>query len=366
MFNTEPTIASTPKVANKTIRGTKKDADRYLTGKLRDKDLGVIIEPSSISLDKYLTQWLQTAAKPRVRQRTFEDYEALLRRYVREPLGTIKISNLRALDIQGLYKSMQDRELSPRVIRYTHAVLSSALKQAVKWGMLHRNPAELVDLPKSERKEMKAMSLEEVRRFLGAVKGTRASALFEFALATGMKPQEYLGLKWTDIDFKKGTATVRRALAWSQKKGGGWSFSEPKTTRSRRTLPLPPSMVKALAHHKRRQGEDRLRAGSEWQDHGLVFSSRMGAPLSAPALSKAWFKPALVRAELPTTFRLYDLRHTHATMLLADGENPKVAAERLGHSTIVLTLDTYSHVLPDMQKQAAARIERLMFRRGRA
>src|SRR6185312_16168306 len=320
--------------SNKTIRGTKKDADRYLTGKLHDKDQGLNIEPSSISLDKYLTQWLENAARARVRQRTFEDYEALLERYVRKPLGTIKLSNLRALDIQGLYNSMRDRELSPWVIRYTHAVLSSSLKQAVKWGMLHRNPAELVDLPRLERKEMKAMSLEEVGRFLDAVKDTRLAALFTFALATGMRPQEYLGLKWTDLDFKKGTATVRRALVWSHKKGGGWSFAEPRTSRSRRTLPLPASMVKALGQHRRRQGEDRLRAGSEWQDHGLVFCSRLGTPLSVPSLTKASFKPALVKAELPTTFRLYDLRHTHATMLLADGENPKVAAERLGHSTI--------------------------------
>jgi integrase len=255
---------------------------------------------------------------------------------------------------------MQDDGLSPRVIRYTHAVLSSALKQAVKWEMIFRNPAAVVDLPRQVRKEMRAMTLDEAAKFLDAVKDTRMSALFIFALTTGMRPQEYLALKWSDVDLKKGTATVRRAIVWSQKKGVGWHFDEPKTSRSRRTIPLPASTVKSLIEQRRRQGEERLRVGSEWQDYGLVFTTKFGNPIDIPTLTKRWFKPALVKAELPV-FRLYDLRHTHATLLLSNGENPKVASERLGHSTIVLTLDTYSHVLPDMQEEAAKRIEKVLF-----
>jgi integrase len=177
-----------------------------------------------------------------------------------------------------------------------------------------------------------------------------------------MRPQEYLALKWSDVDLEKGTATVRRAIVWSQKKGDGWRFAEPKTARSHRTIPLPVSTVKLLTEHKRRQAEQRLRIGLEWNDHGLVFTTSVGNPLTISHLTNKWFKPALVKGELPTSFRLYDLRHSMATLLLANGENPKVAAERLGHSTIVLTLDTYSHVQPDMQKQAAERIERLLFR----
>jgi integrase len=205
------------------------------------------------------------------------------------------------------------------------------------------------------------MTSDEVGRFLSAVEGTRVSAIFAFALATGMRPQEYLALKWADIDMKKGTASVCRALVWRQEKGGGWYFSEPKTSRSRRTMPLPSSMVRVLADHKRKQSAKRLRLGSEWQDHGLVFPTTIGTPFNISSLTNKYFKPAT--AELPPTYRLYDLRHTHATMLLSEGVNPKVVAERLGHSTIVLTLDTYSHVLPDMQKQAADCIESLLFRR---
>jgi integrase len=345
---------------NKTLHGTKKNADKYLTAKLRDKDLGINIEPASESLGVYLDKWLERSVKPRVRSRTYDDYAALMTRYVREPLGVIKLSDLRPIDIQKVYQSMQERKLSSRVVRYTHAVLSSALKQAVKWDMLHRNPASAVDLPRIVRKEMKAMSPAEASRFLEAVKVTRQYALFNFALTTGMRPQEYLGLKWSDLDLEKGSATVSRAIVWKREKGGGWAFAEPKTSRSRRTIPLPASTVKALLEHKRKQGIERLRIGSEWQDHKLVFPTTIGTPYTLSSLTNKWLKPALVKAEL-AGFNLYSLRHTHATLLLANGENAKVASERLGHSTIVLTLDTYSHVLPDMQQQAAERIEKLLF-----
>jgi integrase len=348
---------------NKTVHGTKKDADKYLTAKLRDKDLGLNIEPASESLGQYLDKWLETSVKPRVRSRTYDDYAALMTRYVRDPLGAIKLSDLRPIDIQKLYQSMQERELSARVVRYTHAVLSSALKQAVKWDMLHRNPASAVDLPRMVRKEMKAMAPVEAGRFLDAVKGTRQYALFNFALTTGMRPQEYLGLKWSDIDLEKGSATVRRAIVWSREKGGGWQFAEPKTSRSRRTMPLPMTTVKALSEHKRQQGVERLRIGSEWQDNGLVFPTTIGTPYTLSSLTSKWFKPALVKAEL-SGFNLYSLRHTHATLLLANGENAKVASERLGHSTIVLTIDTYSHVFRDMQQCASDRIYYLLFKSG--
>ena len=179
---------------NKMIHGAKKNATEYLNAKLRGKDLGINIEPASESLGKYLDKWLEASVKPRVRPRTFDDYCALMVRYVREPLGAIKLSDLRAIDIQKVYHSMQERGIGPRVVRYTHAVLSSALKQAVKWDMLHRNPASVVDLPRMVRKEMMAMTATEANRFLEALKGTRQHTLFMFALTTGMRPQEYLGL----------------------------------------------------------------------------------------------------------------------------------------------------------------------------
>lgn len=344
---------------NKTIRGTKKDAQKWLNATLREIDLGIFVEPAAESVNAFLDKWLEAAAKPRLRQRTYEDYQSLLRRYVRDELGKLKLSALRPLDIQSLYSKMQEQGLSARVIRYTHAVLSSALKQAVQWGLLSRNPAQLVQLPKQAKKEMQALSPEQVGRFLAACAEDRYATLFAFAISTGLRPEEYFALQWKDVDLDRGSITVQRAMV--RNSGGGWKLEEPKTPRSRRTLPLPASMTNALSEHRRAQLEERLRAGSEYQNHGFVFATETGQPLMIQNLTMRHFKPALERAGLPSSIRLYDLRHTCATLLLSAGENPKVVSERLGHASITLTLDTYSHVLPDMQKAAAERLERLVF-----
>lgn len=347
---------------NKTVHGTKKDAETYLNKTLTEISTGTFVEPATELLDEYFDKWLAAAAKPRVSERTYAEYEALLKRYIREPLGDKKLAVLRPLDIQRVYSDMQERGLSARVVRYTHAVLSSSLKQAVNWGMLARNPATLVQLPKQTRKEMRALSAVEAKRFLKALEGDRYATLFSLALTTGMRPEEYLGLQWKDLDLVLGTVTVQRALVW-RIKGGGWYYGEPKTSRSRRTIPLPSSLSKLLSAHKRQQAAERLKAGSSWQDHGLVFTTLIGSPLNIPNLSFKHFKPALERAKLPKSIRLYDLRHSCATLLLQAGENPKVVSERLGHASITLTLDVYSHVLPDMQKAAAQKLENILFRK---
>jgi integrase len=207
---------------------------------------------------------------------------------------------------------------------------------------------------------MRCLSAEDVARFLGALKSARSAALFAFAIATGMRLEEYFALQWKDLDLTAGTATVQRALVWRQK-GGGWYFTEPKTSRSRRTIPLPASTVKALGAHRIRQAEERLKAGSAYDNHDLVFATVMGGPRAIQNLTRRHFKPALERAKLPESIRLYDLRHTCATLLLLPGENPKVLSERLGHASIVLSLDTYSHVLPSMQQSAAEKLEKMLF-----
>ena len=344
---------------NKTIHGTKKDAQMWLNATLREIDLGIYVEPAGESVNAYLDKWLDAAAKPRLRQRTFEDYTALLRRYVRDEIGHVKLSMLRPLDIQQLYSKMQMQGLSARVVRYTHAVLSSALKQAVQWGMISRNPAQLVQLPKQTRKEMHALSSEEVSRFLSACKTDRYGILFAFAITTGMRPEEYFALQWKDIDLEHGNVIVRRVLV--RLTGGGWRFEEPKTARSRRNLPIPATMKKQLVQHRRSQLEEQMRIGSEYNKQDFVFATETGEPLMLQNLSVRHFKPALKNAGLSSSIRLYDLRHTCATLLLMAGENPKVVSERLGHASITLTLDTYSHVLPGMQKAAAEKLENLVF-----
>lgn len=343
---------------SKVIRGTKKDALRYQTSVLSDLDRGTFIEPSKETLNDYLDRWLSVSAAPRLRERTLRDYRSLLARYVRPVLGHKMLPAVMPLDIQDLYTSMLESGLSPRTIRYTHAVLSSALKQAVKWQLLPRNAAEYVDLPRQKRTEMHAMSKDDVACFLTAAKDDRWSSLFLLAVTTGMRPGEYMGLQWKDINLDDGMIHISRSLVRNRSE---WRFDEPKTAKSRRTVKLAPTVVKSLRAHRSRQAAERLRAGIRYQDYDLVFATDAGQPLESHNLIKRHFKPILDRAGLPETIRLYDLRHTCATLLLAAGEHPKIVSEMLGHASIQLTLDTYSHVLPDMQQGAVAKLEEMLF-----
>ncbi|NPV52647.1 MAG: site-specific integrase [Firmicutes bacterium] len=343
---------------NKTIHGTKKDAQKYLTAVLRERDLGNFVEPTKATVGEYLSDWMKDIAIPRLRTRTAMEYEGLLKRYVYPTLGQRKLMQLTPQEIQKLYNDMLERGLSARTVRFTHAVLRSALNQAVKWGMIPKNPALLVDLPRQERKEMRVLSKEQVEKFLETAKEDRWYTLFLLAVTTGMRPGEYLALQWKDIDFATGKLSVCRTLVY---RGGGWHFTEPKTSRSRRTIKLPPTVTQALKAHKVKQLEERLAAGPEYEDMGLVFATRKGRPLQELDILRQHFRPVLEAAGLPKDIRLYDLRHTCATLLLAGGINPKIVSEMLGHSSVVMTLDTYSHVLPDMQQGAVDRLEAMLF-----
>jgi len=343
---------------NKTIHGTKKDAQKFLTAKMREKDLGVFIEPASINLNEYLDKWLLESAKPRLREATFENYRYLSSLYIREKLGSRKLSDIKPFDVQKLYNQLTEKGLSARTVRYVHAILTSAFSQAVKWQMLVVNLCNVVTLPRLKKTEMKAFSPEEARRFLEAAKDDKQGLVFAFALASGMRPEEYLALQWKDICFEKNTATVQRTLIW--RKGGGWYFSEPKTAKSRRTLPMPKNFFVELKRHKRLQAEQMLKLGQSYERNNFVFATDEGKPIYLRNLRKRNFAKILEKADL-TGFRLYDLRHSTATLLLSEGINPKIVSERLGHASIVLTLDTYSHVLPDMQKEATSKLGQMLF-----
>lgn len=347
---------------NKLINGTKKEAQDFLNRTLTEISAGTFTVQTRLTVNAYLDQWLETAARPRLRERTFEDYREYLKRYIRPALGKGLLAEIRPLNIQKLYTDMLDRGLSPRTVRYCHAILTSALKQAVKWQILASNPASMVDLPRMQRKEMQSLSPEDAARFLDVARQDKWGVIFSVALTTGLRPEEYLGLQWKDINFESGTAVVRRALVW-KRKGGGWSMQEPKTSQSRRSVPMPVSVVRELKAHRRNQAEERMRAGAAYQDDDFVFAGELGNPLLLSNLYRRHFKPILAQAGLPSSFRIYDLRHTCATLLLGAGENAKIVAERLGHSTVVLTLDTYSHVLPTMQVAATAKLEALLFER---
>ncbi|MBK7393810.1 MAG: site-specific integrase [Chloracidobacterium sp.] len=346
------------KYHNKTIHGTKKDAQKYLTAKLREKDLGIFVEPASESLSKYLDRWLLEIAKPRLRTETFNSYKQLVDNYIGKHLGTKKLSQLQGYQIQKFYNDMQREGLSARTVRYCHSVLSSALKQAVRWKMIFQNPCNDCDLPKMQKTEMKYYTPGEVKKFLETAKADRLYVLFYLALETGTRPGEYLGLQWKDIDFEQGSLTVRRVV--KVQKGGGFYFAEPKTKKSRRSIPLSDPLITALKKHRMIQLEAKMKIRDCYQDSDLIFATEIGTPFLSGNVNNRHFEKIRTKAKL-SKIRLYDLRHTNATMLLASGVSAKVVAERLGHSSVVLTLDTYSHVLPAMQTDATNRLENMMF-----
>jgi integrase len=329
---------------NRTINGTKKEAQKVLTAMLRERDLGLLKERSSQPLGNYLDEWLKAAAKPRLQESTYKEYVGQLDRYIRGPLGGVKLSKLDAMTIQGVYGDMQTRGLSARTVRLTHAILRSALAQAVKWGHLPANPADFVDLPKQKRQEMKAMSEAEAGRFLAAAESSQWHVLFALLLTTGLRPSEALALRWTDVDLAGHKLTVNRKVT---KVDGEWIYGPPKTASGRRTVDLPEGSTRLLAGHQR--------------DGELVFTNGNGEPPDRRSIVENHYKATLERAGLDIDFRLYDLRHTHATLLLLAGVHPKIVSERLGHASINITLDTYSHVLPGMQKESAAKLNEMLF-----
>jgi integrase len=259
---------------NHTIHGVKQDAQKWLNDALTKKDLGIPTFQTKLSLSDYLGTWLKTVAKPRVSEQTFNSYEWLLGR-ITPKLGKVRLSQLRAEDIQKAYGS-----LPSSTARHVHAPLRSALRQAVKWHLIYANPCDSVELPRHQASETEWLTKEEAGRFL-AVDGKYA-CLFAFLLDTGSRPSEALGLKWTDVDLEKGNVTIQRTLQWHAT--GGFYFGETKTKGSRRTIPLSASMARRIKEHRRTQAEKLLKIGVR---SDLVFSNTEGAPLqelSAKAL----------------------------------------------------------------------------------
>lgn len=348
------------KFFNKTVRGTKKDADGVLTRILRERDLGTWAVPSKESTWTYLDRWLRDCARPRMKPSTFDMATDHLKRYVKPDLGHIPIEKLSPIDVQACYTRLTDRGLSPGTVRRVHAILGSALNQAVRWGLIPRNPAgtKLVTLPPKPKQDMKTMGPEDVARFREAAMGDKHWPLWAFMLTTGVRPGEALALKWSDLDIDLGTATIQRSLTW--RTGGGFEFTTTKTDRIR-VLPIPASLITVLKLHRVAQAKERLAVGPAWQNHDLVFASEEGTPHRRNNLNRRHFRPVLKAAGLPEDLRLYGLRHSCATILLAQGHGIKVVAERLGHANASMTLNVYAHALPSQQVEASQAMGALLF-----
>jgi integrase len=339
----------------KTLYGkTRGEVSEKLTKAMANRDGGLVFEGENRTLAAFLDGWLEGTVKGSVKTTTYESYERVIRCHIKPEIGRHKLKTLAPDHVQALYQRKLDAGLAPGTVRLVHSVLSRALDQAVKWGIVPRNVCKVTTPPKPNSEEIKPLDAEQARQILKAASGDRLEALYVLAVTAGLRIGELLALRWQDVDLEASGARlcVRRTKSTAK---GGPVFTTPKNGRGR-SIKLTRQAVEALKAHRAAQNAERLKAGSLWQDHGLVFCTHGGKPLDSHNVARTSFKPLLKRAGLPD-IRFHDLRHTCATLLLSCGHHPKLVQELLGHASVALTLDRYSHVLPGMGDQTAAAME---------
>jgi integrase len=338
----------------KRVYGRKyKEVQRKLAEAMGDAARGIVFDDENMTVSEYMERWLEDSAKGDLGHRAYHNYRLQIRRHISPSLGRIKLSKLTATHVQSLYAAKLRDELKPSSVRYIHAVLHRALEQAVRFNLMPFNPAAKVDPPKVRQEEIMPLDTAQAHVFLDAARGDRFEALYVVSLTVGLRMGEALGLRWSDIDLDKRTLRVSRQLQ-RMRDGGGLVFSEPKNA-SRRTVDLPQRAQHALQRHRKAQAEERLQAAS-YEDSELVFTTTIGTPVDAQNVINRHFKPLLKRAGLPD-IRWHDLRHTYATLLLARGTHPTYVQRSLGHASVQLTLDRYSHWMPSMGKNTARGID---------
>lgn len=334
---------------------TQQEVLRKLTEARRVLASGLPLPTDRLTVGAYLRDWL-IAVKRTLKPRTWVRYEQYVRVHAVPVIGAIPLARLQPSHLDRLYQRRLDAGMSPTSVHHLHMVLHAALATAGRRGLVARNVAQLVDPPRMARRDMSVLSPAQARALVEAARGGPLEALLTTALATGMRKGELLALRWRDVDLDRGTLAVTGTL---QRTAAGLVISETKTAKSRRQVELSAVAVQALRRHRAAQTERRLLAGREWNDHGLVFPSTLGKPQDGSHLLYGQFHPLLKAAGLPV-IRFHDLRHTAATLMLGRGVHPKIVSEMLGHATVAITLDLYSHVTPTMQRQAAQVLDDLL------
>jgi integrase len=331
----------------------RKEAADKLAKALSDRVDGIVVDDMNLTVGEYLDRWLSDAVRGTVRESTFSRDKYLVTNHIRPTIGRVKLKNLSALHLTRLYRERLDSGLSGSTVQKIHHVLHKGLAQAVRWALIPRSPADDVKAPTPASKEMHSLSALQARELLEAARGDRLEALYVLALHTGMRRGELLGLKWSDVDLDSTPAIVRvRNTLTRTENGRRLALGEPKTKKSRRTVRLTQRAAEALRSHRARQAEKKLKVSSVYQDQGLVFAGEAGGFINPSNLRQRSFMPLLKRAELPQ-ITFHDLRHTCASLLFQRNVHPKFVQELLGHASVAITLDTYSHMLPGMGSEAA-------------
>jgi integrase len=322
--------------------------------------------PTKASVREYLVKEWLPAVKATIRPTTYGSYLQHVECHIVPHIGSVKLQKLSGSQVNALYAKLAEsgakngrKGISPMTIHHVHACLHKACKDAVRWGHISRNPLDAADPPRKKgdgSKEMQTWTAEQLKAFLDSVKDDRLAALWHTIAMTGMRRGEALGLRWTDIDLENARLAVRRALIPTNREV---VVSEPKTAKGRRVIAIDPGTVEVLKGQAARQLDEQKQWDAAWVDSAYVFTAENGAALDPESVTR-YFRQAVAKSMLPP-IRLHDLRHTHATLALQAGIHPKVVSERLGHATISITLDTYSHAIPAMQEEAATLIAELVF-----
>ncbi len=309
---------------------------------------GTFVKKENVTLGVFLDAYVADVAAHTLRPKTLEVYKYLIRLHIKPTLGHLRLSDLRPDHVQKLYSEKLKAGLSRRTTKFIHAVLHKALEQAVRWGLVARNILDLVDAPVVKRKTPAVWDVDQAKKFLEHVKPDRFYPIYALAIATGMREGEILGVHYEDIQWAAGTLHVRHAVQYLA--GQGVILTEPKTDNAKRTIKVPEFAMQVLKEHAKR----------EKINQGFLFRTRNQTPF-APRNLLRHFHAAMEEAGLPR-IRFHDLRHTTASLLLMQGAHPKKVQELLGHSTIALTMDTYSHILPAMHDELAQQMDSLLAR----
>ncbi|MGE5483675.1 MAG: site-specific integrase [Ignavibacteriales bacterium] len=350
-----------------TVHGDKKKAQSELVRILNELNTGTYVEPKKMTFAEYLQRWISDYASHSLKPRTFETYQQIIEEHITPYLGMIQLTRLQPLHLQDYYAAKledgrmdgKDGGLAAGTVLNHHRLLHKALATAVKWGLVGRNVADAVEPPQPHRKEGRMLTQDEARRFLAVASQNRLYALFLLAMTTGMRQAEIVGLRWHDVDMERRTIAVQQTV---QKRGKNVIVQDTKTASSRRLIPISKHVAEALkAIGERRDLERAVQKERYCEDYpDLVFVTLRGTPISGRNLVRT-FKTLLGKAGLPDDIRFHDLRHTSASLLLAAGVHPKVVSERLGHSGIRITMDTYSHFMPTLQEGATATLDDILF-----
>lgn len=359
------TNPSTGKRQNKTVGTfrTKREAEQAERAARVKQETGTQVDPKKTTVAELLETWLGAKAGA-VSSNSLKDYEITIRRHVKPALGHVKVQRLTPAQVQAQVTAWRDGGLQPRTIARCHSVLNQALAQAAKWGMVSRNVCSVVKRPSLVKRPATVGNREEWSAFLEVAKGDALAPIWYFLAVEGMRRGEALGLRWQDVNWERRTVHIAQSVVPDRSdRGRAVIRSRAKTAAGSRSVRLTAETIAVLKEHRDRQTFQRQSAGDRWQDHDLIVCTATGRPINPNNVTRSYQR--LVMLSGVPRIRVHDMRHSAATMLLRAGVPAKIISERLGHATLAITLDTYSHVLPDMQEVAAEVMSALLSAKDR-